>query len=87
MDDKKVIKEALKEKKVLLGKNSTVKALKKGGLKSVFLANNCPKDILKEMEYYSKISKTELEEFGDSSPKLGQLCGKPFSITVIGIKK
>ena len=39
------------------------------------------------IEYYAKISGTEVKEFGETSAKLGQFCGKPFKISVLGIRK
>jgi large subunit ribosomal protein L30e len=87
MSMEKEIKKAISEGKAVLGKNEVRRGLKAGGLKSVLCASNCPLDWLKDLEYYAGLSKVELEKLADDSAKLGQVCGKPFNVTVIGIKK
>ena len=87
MGAEKDIKKAMEEKKAILGRNEVVRLLKAGGLGSVFYADNCPAHMVRELEYYSGISKFQLERLKEDSAKLGQICGKPFNITVLGIKK
>jgi large subunit ribosomal protein L30e len=87
MTGKEEIKEALKEGRVLLGRDSSVRLLKAGKLKSVFFATNCAPETRKELEYYGKVGKVELKGFKGTSAQLGQLCGKPFNVTILGIKK
>jgi large subunit ribosomal protein L30e len=83
----KVIKEAVKAGKVLIGRNAVIRSLKRGSLESLFCASNCPSGMIKELEHYTGISKIELQHFKGDSTRLGQLCGKPFNITVLGVKK
>lgn len=87
MSSDKVIKDALKEGKVRIGKGAVIKMLKKGSLQSVIHASNCPDKLVRDMGYYAGISKVGIEKFEGDSASLGQLCGKPFSITVLGIEK
>lgn len=83
----KELKDALKAGKVVTGRAEVVRAVKKGLLETVLCASNCPKPVFEEMEYYSKLTKAGLDRSGSSSAMLGQLCGKPFSVMVLGIKK
>lgn len=87
MDEKVVIKEAVKDGKLVIGKDTVVKMLKTKSLKTVLLANNSDKALVSELDHYTKISDITLNLFSGNSASLGQLCGKPFSITVLGIKK
>ena len=89
MAGEKDIKQALKEGKLLMGRTEVVRAMKRGSLVSVFCPSNCPPDLLRELEHGAALSKGKLEvqKFTGNSARLGQSCGKPFNITVLGIKK
>ena len=87
MTAEEMIKEAMKAGKMVIGRNTVVSMLKSGSLESVVRASNYSPGKLKELEYYSKISKIDIQIFGGTSARLGQLCGKPFNIAVLGIKK
>jgi len=81
------IKEAMKEKKLVIGTRSTTKLMKRGGIKSVILPSNTPETIKRDIEHYSKVSPIEVKSFSGDSIQLGQICGKPFKIITIGIRK
>ncbi|MFH1978513.1 MAG: ribosomal L7Ae/L30e/S12e/Gadd45 family protein [Candidatus Aenigmatarchaeota archaeon] len=81
------IKHAEEQKKLLIGTKSIVKSLKIGELERVIYASNCPESTLKDINYYLKLTKTEVELFDGNSSKLGETCGKPFNILMIAIKK
>ncbi len=83
----KEIKEALKSKKIVIGSNSVFRNLIGGSLKSVIHASNCPQDKLVDLERYSKLSGTQLDKFGGNSLQLGEICGKPFNVLLVGLKK
>ncbi len=83
----KEIKEALKAKKVVIGSNSVLRNLRVGGLKSIIHASNFPQERLIDLERYGKMSGTELNKFTGTSIELGEICGKPFNVLVVGVKK
>jgi len=87
MDISKEIKEATKEKKLVIGTRATVKLLKNNGIRIVILSSNVPESIRNDMERYNKESKSELVNFDGDSIRLGQMCGKPFKMLSLGIKK
>ncbi len=87
MGTEKMIKDAVKNGKILMGRNSVARALKAGSLEAVVCPTNCPADLTKELDYYSKVSKVPIEKFEGNSAALGQLCGKPFKIVTLGIEK
>lgn len=78
------LQKALKEKSLVIGLDKTIKRLKMGKLKKVFVAKNCPIKIIKDLEYYSKINKIELVKIDKSNEEIGMICKKPFSILVLG---
>ena len=81
------IKEAMKEKKLLIGSNSVIRAMKKGGLQVVICASNLPAERKKELEKHASALDIVIKDFGNNSANLGEACGKPFNILLIGIKK
>ena len=81
------IKEAMKEKKIIIGSRTVIKGVKKGHINSVVYASNCPDETRKDLEYYSKSGFLGLKEFQGNSVQLGELCGKPFNVLLVGIRK
>jgi len=87
MTVEKEVKDALKAKKVLLGTNSVIRGVKTGSVKTVIKASNSPENIMGDLSYYSKIGNISIENFNGNSKQLGELCGKPFNILLVGLKK
>lgn len=83
----KEIKAALKEKKVLLGSRSVLKAARMDRLSSLIYAKNIPKETMSDMRHYANITEISPQEFPGNSLELGELCGKPFGVLLIGISK
>jgi len=80
------LKNALKEKNVIIGSRRTLKYLKLGNVKLVVIANNCPETIRKDINHYAKMSKLKVEGFNGTAKQLGVFCGKPFPIATLSIK-
>jgi len=87
MNVSKEIKDAIKSEKLIIGSRTVFKNLKSGMLESVVHASNYPDGVRKDLNHYSKVSGVKVEEFDGNSVQLGELCGKPFSILIAGIKK
>ncbi|MBN1503254.1 ribosomal L7Ae/L30e/S12e/Gadd45 family protein [Candidatus Woesearchaeota archaeon] len=81
------IKKLLKEGKVTIGTELSVKMLKNGNLARVYASANTSKSVVNDLEYYAKLSNTEFVQLKIANNELGTLCRKPFSISVIGIIK
>lgn len=81
------IKDAAKEKRLVIGSRTVFKGLKKGNLKNVIYSSNCPDAVKEDLKYYTKVSGVKIEEFKGNSDKLGETCKKPFNILILGIKK
>ncbi len=87
MPIEKDLKEAIKVKKAVMGSNSVIRSLKSGVLKSIVYASNAPENSIKNLQYYSQLGNTTLEKFEGNSKQLGEICGKPFNILLVGLKK
>ncbi|HLD41659.1 MAG TPA: ribosomal L7Ae/L30e/S12e/Gadd45 family protein [archaeon] len=87
MAAEKELKEALKAKRVIMGSNSVIRGLKAGLFKSVVYASNAPENSIKSLEHYTQLGNTSLERFEGNSKQLGEICGKPFNILLVGLKK
>ncbi len=72
---------ALDEKTLVLGKDRTLKKLKKGEVSKVFLANNCSDEIKEEI--LKNKNKAEIIELDISNEELNIRCKKPFNISVL----
>ena len=80
------IKTALANGELIIGTRTVSKALKAGGVKTVVVANNAPDNVRKDLEHYSKLSKTKLENFKGTGKQLGIFLGKPFPVAVLAIR-
>ncbi len=80
------IRNAVKENRIVIGSNKVIRGVKNSAFSQVVFASNCPEDTKKDMDRYSQLSGLEVRPFDGNSSQLGQLCGKPFSVLLIGIK-
>ncbi len=79
------LKVALRNNSALIGSRSVERALKTGNAESVIVSSNCPENVRKDIEQYTKLSKTKLQIFPGTGKQLGVACGKPFSIAALAI--
>ena len=81
------IKSAIKEKKLVMGSRVVFKGVKIGRIDTVFYASNCPENVRKDLDHYAKLSKIKIEKFEGNANQLGEICGKPFNILMVGVMK
>ena len=81
------IRKGIKEGKVIIGTERTVKALKRGKIAKVFLTSNCPEDVSEDIEYYSRLAKAKVVRLKHPNTELGVICKKPFAISVLSFLK
>lgn len=77
------LKQALKEKSLVIGKDRTMKRLREGSVKAVFLASNCSNDTKEIIKYYAKFSDVKVVELDIPNTELGSVCKRPYSISVL----
>ncbi len=87
MEVKETIKEAMKEGKTVMGSRAVERTAKQSGLKLIIYASNAPESVKRNLNYYNKNFGIGSETFKGNSRQLGEFCGKPFNVTILGIKK
>jgi len=81
------IRALLADDKLVIGTERTLKLLKLGKLKLIYLSANCADATKEDIMHYSKQTKTEVKELQYPSDELGVVCKKLYSISVIGVLK
>jgi large subunit ribosomal protein L30e len=85
MDVDRGIRVAVDTGDVTLGSEKSIQSLKLGKGQLVIVAENSPKNILNDVEYYSKLSNIPSHTFKGTSVELGSVCGKPFTVATLVI--
>lgn len=75
------LREDLKKGKVIFGLQNTMKKLKKGEAKKVYISFNCPdkEGIMRQ----AKLTGVELIQLEETNNQLGVICKKPYAISVL----
>ncbi len=81
------IRKLLKEKKVIVGTQRTIKDLKLGKTGKIYLSSNCSEKTLDTISHYAKLTKTPITKLRYPNDELGILCKKPYSISVLSVPK
>jgi large subunit ribosomal protein L30e len=81
------IKKLISENKLVIGGDEVMKGLRGGSFSKIYLAANCPEQLKADIEHYASISGVEIIETGIQNEELGDICKKPFSISVMGLIK
>ena len=87
MNITKLIKTKMKENKVILGYRTVIKYIKNAYPELIVLANNIPEEKRRMIEHNAKIGKVEIKEYPNDGVNLGLVCGKPFPVSVLAIKR
>lgn len=87
IDINKAIASTVKTGKVWLGANNTIKNIKVGKARLVVIAENCPKNIREDIEYYCKFSTIPMIIYKGTSLDLGAACGKPFMVSALTVRE
>ena len=74
-------------KKLLVGLDRTLKELKKGNLKEVFLASNVSKKMLDDVEHHAKMFGTKVSKLDITNDEMGVVVKKPFAVSVVCLLK
>ncbi len=79
-----ILREKIKNKQVTLGQEETLKKLRQGLLKHVFITNNAAPEIVHKIKNYAADNVT-VEELDFDNRELGVKSKKPFQIAIIGV--
>ena len=85
--EKEEIKQIIKKGQDVIGTKEVLKQLKLGTISKVFVTVNCPDEIKESIAHYAGIASVEIVNLKQPNDELGILCKKPFSISVLGLKK
>jgi len=77
------LKKIIEKEKAVFGFNETARLAKKNQIEEVLIASNCPE----EMRTNLSEMKLKVQNSEKTNTELAALCKKPFSISVMGIKK
>merc|ERR1712224_134098 len=76
----------MKSGKATLGFKSTIKAIRSGKAKLVFIANNCPPIRYSQLKYYAgALARIKTYDFNGDNNVLGTACGKYHRCTCMAI--
>ena len=77
----------MKSGKAVLGYKSTIKALRRGNLKAIFVSANTPSIVKAEINYYSLLANTHVYSYQGNNIDLGSACGRYHRVAVLGIQE
>ncbi len=77
------IKKIIKEKKVNIGTEKTLKLIKNKKIKNIVISSNCPSNVKRDLKYYAKAYDLQIYEVKENNEELGALFKKPFNISVL----
>jgi len=81
------IRKFLAAKRLVIGSERTLKALRSGKLSKVFLSATCSSLVEESIKRYEDIAGVEIKKLSLPSDEVGVLCKKPFGISVLGVLK
>jgi large subunit ribosomal protein L30e len=81
------IKKMIKDEEILIGTQRALKNLRLGKVKQILLSSNCPERVEKDVNYYAKLTDTDVQKLSYPNDELGIMCKKPFSISVLASVK
>lgn len=82
-----IIKKGIKQKKIVVGTENSIKNIKLEKADTAFLSSNCPADVRESVKYYAGLSNTKVVELPYSNDELNVVCKKPFVISVLVLLK
>jgi len=81
------IRKELKSGKLIIGTERTLKRLRAGKLKKIYVSANCPSSVKEDITTYSDISSVEVIKLKQQNDELGVICRKPYFISVLGLEE
>ena len=81
------IKAIVKEGKAVIGTGQVFQQMKLGKIAKVFVTVNCPDGVKEDIRTYAQLGDVEVVQLKQPNDELGVLCKKPFSISVLGLRK
>ncbi|MBI4145495.1 ribosomal L7Ae/L30e/S12e/Gadd45 family protein [Candidatus Woesearchaeota archaeon] len=86
-DESGEIKKLLDAGKLVVGTDRTMKHLKNGSAKKVFLSKNVSQETHADVERYARLGGVDVVHAQLTSDEFGALCRRPFGISVLSVAK
>jgi len=77
------LREALRSQKLVVGTRQTLRNLKRGKVKVVFLSKDCHPHTKETISYYSTLGKVQIIPMEQGGREIAQLCKKNFPVSVL----
>jgi ribosomal protein L30E len=81
------LKKLAEEKKIIFGSSDTIRKLKKGKIKKVFLASNIPTIIEEDIKHNASIDKIDIEKTTLANDELSMVFKRIHPLLAIGVLK
>ncbi|GBE17526.1 MAG TPA: 50S ribosomal protein L30e [Euryarchaeota archaeon] len=81
----KSIRSAVDSGNVVLGTKETLNRVMTGDAKYIVVAENCEENAKEDLRRYAEISGLDVQEYNGSSVELGEVCGKPFVVSMLAV--
>lgn len=77
------LRKALKAEALVFGEKQTIQGLREGKIKKIFLAKNCPANMMKNLQRYAGLAGAEVIQMQQPSDELAVICKRNHPLTVI----
>lgn len=81
------VQTAIKTNKAIIGYKKSMRFIKTGSPELIVVARNISKKMKDGIEHNARIGGVQVEIFNSSSKELGVVCGKPFPVSTLVIKR
>lgn len=79
------IKKLQEQKKTVLGTERTLKLLRVGKVKKVYVASNAPQTTKESLSHYNLVSPIDVVDLPYAVDEVGTICKRPFPVALIGV--
>lgn len=80
------IKKLFESGKLVLGEERTMRMVKNGSVKKVYLSSTIKADLKQDVERYASIAKIDVVEVPMTADEIGALCRKQFGVSILSVK-
>ncbi|HLD12914.1 MAG TPA: ribosomal L7Ae/L30e/S12e/Gadd45 family protein [Candidatus Nanoarchaeia archaeon] len=77
------LRKAFKEEQLIYGSERTIKKLKQGKTKTIFLAKNCPPDVRATIQHYATLQPVTIHDLEEPNTELALICKKKYNVSVV----
>jgi large subunit ribosomal protein L30e len=87
IDLDRVIRSAVRSRKIYLGSKRTLDAARSGKAAVIITSSNCPDRLRRVIEYHTSLSGTPIWTYRGPSLELGEACEKNFPVSALAVRE